>query len=85
MMEILKQPESEPMKIEHQVIVLYAGINKYMLDIPTERIKDFENEFIKFVESNYPHIILDISESKDLRSENEAELIKVIKEFKKTF
>jgi F-type H+-transporting ATPase subunit alpha len=85
MMEILKQPESEPMKVEHQVIVLYTGINKYMIDIPTERIREFEKEFIKYVDSNYPHIILDIYESKDLRPENEKELVKVIKEFKKIF
>lgn len=85
MMEILKQSEYEPMKIEHQVIILYAGINKYMLDIPVEKIKLFEKEFIKFIESNYPRIILDITESKDLKPETEEELVEAINEFKKTF
>lgn len=85
MMEILKQPESEPMKFEHQVIILYAGINKYLLDIPTGRVGEFEREFIRYIENNYPQIISDINESGDLSEDNEAELVRLIKEFKKTF
>lgn len=84
-MELLKQPQYDPMKTEHQVIILYAGINKYMLDIPVDKIKTFEKEFLKFTESNYPQIIFDIAETNDLSNENEKQLIMAINEFKKTF
>jgi len=84
-MEILKQPQYSPMSVEKQVMILYAVTNKYLSDIPLERIKDFESEFLSFMENNYPQVGKGILETKDLTKEIEADLVKGIEEFKKSF
>lgn len=84
-MEILKQPQYSPMSAEHQVLILYAAINKYLSDIPVEKISQFEKEFINFVDNNYPDITKNIKETKDLTEETEERLKEAIEEFKKSF
>lgn len=84
-LELLKQPQYKPMNVEHQVIILYAVTNKYLDDIPVEKISQFEDEFIVFVDNNYPEIIESIKETKDLTEETEEKLVEAIKEFKKSF
>ncbi|SDY67183.1 ATP synthase F1 subcomplex alpha subunit [Proteiniborus ethanoligenes] len=84
-MEILKQPQYSPMPVEKQIMVLYAVTNKYMSDVPLERIKDFEREFLNFMETTYPQVGKKIIETKELTKEIEAELVKGIEEFKKSF
>jgi len=66
-------------------MILYAVTNKYLSDIPLERIKDFESEFLSFMENNYPQVGKGILETKDLTKEIEADLVKGIEEFKKSF
>ncbi|WFA08154.1 F0F1 ATP synthase subunit alpha [Tissierella sp. Yu-01] len=84
-MEILKQPQYSPMNVEYQVIILYAVINQYLLDIPVNMVTKFTDEFIKFVEGNFPHIILNIRETRDLTEETEGNIILALKEFEKIF
>ncbi|SCG81862.1 F-type H+-transporting ATPase subunit alpha [Proteiniborus sp. DW1] len=84
-MEILKQPQYSPMPVEKQVMILYAVTNKYLSDIPLDRIRNFENEFLAFMESNYPQVGKGIVEKKELTEEIEKELVKGIEEFKKSF
>ena len=84
-MEILKQPQYLPMNAEYQVIILYAVINQYLLDIPVNTVTKFTEELIKFVEGNFPHIILSIRETGDLTEETEESIILALKEFKKIF
>ncbi|MCG4584363.1 F0F1 ATP synthase subunit alpha, partial [Anaerosalibacter bizertensis] len=73
-MEILKQPQYSPMSAEHQVLILYAAINKYLSDIPVEKMGQFEKEFINFVDNNYPDITKNIKETEDLTEETEERL-----------
>ncbi|MBV1819229.1 F0F1 ATP synthase subunit alpha [Anaerosalibacter bizertensis] len=84
-MEILKQPQYSPMSAEHQVLILYAAINKYLSDIPVEKMGQFEKEFINFVDNNYPDITKNIKETEDLTEETEERLKEAIEEFKKSF
>jgi len=85
MMEILKQPQYSPMNVEKQVIIFYAVINQYLLDVPVSMVIKFTEEFIKFVEGNFPHILTNIRETKDLTEEIEENIILAINEFKKLF
>lgn len=84
-MEILKQPQYSPMPVEKQIMILYAVTNKYISDVPLERIKDFEKEFLNFMDGTYPQVGKKIIETKELTEEIEAELVKGIEEFKKSF
>ena len=84
-MELLKQPQYKPMKVEHQVVLFYAAINKYLLDIPLKDITKFEKEFLEYMDSSSPQILHEISVTKELLGETEEKVIKAIEDFKKTF
>lgn len=85
MLEILKQPQYSPVAVEYQVIILYTVLNKHLSDIPVDRISEFENEFLKFVENNYPEIGKEIRETTKLSDENIERIKSAIAEFKKNF
>ena len=83
--EVLKQPQYKPMPVEYQVIIIYAATKKYLLDIPVDRIADFEKELFRFIDTKYSEIATSIKETKQLSEETEAALIKAIEEFKAQF
>lgn len=84
-MEILKQPQYEPVPVERQVMIIYAVINKYLTDIPVDKVKEFENQFLNFMETNYPEVGKAIIETGELSEETEKKLKQGIEEFKKQF
>ena len=84
-LEILKQPQHSPVGVEHQVIILYVALNKYLLDIPVEKIVRFEKEFLNYIDNNYPDIVADIKKTNDLTDANVEKIKKAIDEFKKNF
>ena len=85
MMEVLKQSQYSPVAVEHQVLILYAVMNKYLKGVAKERIKLFEKELIVYVENNYPEIFEDIRETKELRDENIEVIKTALTNFKKNF
>ncbi len=80
--EILKQPQYKPMPVEYQVIIIYAATNKYLLDVPVDRITVFETEFFEFLDTKYPEIPEAIRKEKVISDETEKLLQKAISEFK---
>lgn len=85
MTEILKQGQYVPMSVEKQVMIIYAGTSGLLDDIPIEKIKKFEDEFLRFIDTSHPEIGKKIKETKDLDEETEKELTQVILEFKGIF
>jgi F-type H+-transporting ATPase subunit alpha len=85
MTEILKQPQYQPMVVEEQVVIIYAGINGYLDNITPEQVSHFEHDLLKFLKSNYAEIPKAIREKKTLDSETETALKNAIKEFQDTF
>ena len=83
--EILKQPQYQPMPVEYQIIILYAATQKYLLDIPTDRVLDFEKELFDYVQTKYPEIPESIRETKQLSDEMNEKLAAVITECKEKF
>lgn len=83
--EILKQGQYEPMAVEHQVAVLYALINGFMDDVAVEKIKEWENDFHKYLDSQAKEVIELITKEKQLSDEVIAALEKAIKEFKEVY
>ncbi len=51
--EILKQQQYAPMKIEHQVAIIYCGVKELLRDIPVEKVKLFERDFLELMEMQY--------------------------------
>ena len=83
--EILKQPQYQPMPVEKQVIIIYAAINKYLMDIPVADILRFQNELFEFIDTKYPEIPGSIAETHVMDDETEKKLIKAIEECKASF
>jgi F-type H+-transporting ATPase subunit alpha len=85
MVELLKQDQYVPMSMEDQVIVLFAGTQGYLDDIPVESIKKFEAEFMKYVRGTKDDIRTELAEKKAFDDTLKAKLIAAIEEFKKGF
>ena len=51
--EVLKQPQYQPLAVEKQIVIIYAVTRKYLLDVPVERIAEFEKGLYEFVETKY--------------------------------
>lgn len=83
LMEILKQPQYAPVKVEHQVMIIYAATNRFLMDIPVEEIKTFETEFYDYMDTHYPEIGKEIKSTGKLEAEAEEKLKAAITEFKK--
>ncbi len=83
--EILKQPQYKPMPVEYQVLIIYAATNKYLLDVPVDRILDFEKEFFDYLDTKYTEIPAAIREEKVISEQTDALLKKAIEEFKADF
>jgi len=84
LMEILKQPQYAPVKVEHQVMIIYAATHRFLADIPVEEIKKFEKEMYDFMDTHHPGIGKEIKSTGKLEDENEEKLKAAIIEFKKT-
>lgn len=85
LMEVLKQGQYSPVEVEAQVMILYAAINYYLEDIPHNKIKQFEKQFIEFMDTQYPQVQRRIRESGELSEETQEFLKDGIEEFKKLF
>jgi F-type H+-transporting ATPase subunit alpha len=85
MVELLKQNQYVPMPVEEQVMVIYAGINGYLDDLPLEKVLPFADEFLKYMRANKPGLGGAIAQSGELSKETEEGLRKAIEEFRKTF
>ena len=83
--EILKQPQYQPMPVEKQVIIIYAAVNKYLMDIPVADILRFEKELFEFIDTKYPEIPGAIAETHVMDEETEKKLVKAIEECKASF
>lgn len=79
--EILKQPQYEPVSLENEVIVLFAGTNGYADQIPLERMRAWELDLVRYVNSGYPEIGKDISERKQITKETEQRLRQALEAF----
>ena len=78
--EILKQPQYQPMPVEKQVMIIYAATKKYLIDIPVEKILDFEKALFEYVDTKYPEVPEAIRTEKVISDETEAKLVKAIEE-----
>ena len=83
--EVLKQPQYQPMAVELEVIILYAATQKLLLDIPTERIQDFEEALLEHIKTKYPEVPEAIRSTKVISEETESTLRKAIEECKEGF
>ncbi|RMG56577.1 MAG: F0F1 ATP synthase subunit alpha [Acidobacteria bacterium] len=83
--ELLNQPQYQPMDVEKQVLVIWAGTNGYLDDLPVEDVKPFEQGLLRFVENSRGSLLEKIATRKAIDEEIEAELKEAVSEFKERF
>ena len=83
--EVLKQDKSTPIRVENQVVIIYAVVNDYLKDIPVDKIKEFESELYSYMDSQGSEIISEISKTKDLSKDTEEKLKAVLTKFVEDF
>ena len=85
LVEILKQPQYEPLPVEQQVIVIYAATNGYLDAVAIEDVRAYETQLFQFLESRRPQLLSSLTEKKQITDEIKAELNQSLKEFGETF
>jgi F-type H+-transporting ATPase subunit alpha len=85
LVEILKQPQYQPLPMQKQVTILYAGANGYLDSLPIKTLKDYEAELFTYIESNDPSIFADLKAQEVFTDEIKAKLNKTLDNFGKTF
>ncbi len=83
--EVLKQGQYKPFKVEEQIIILYAATRKHLMDIPVPEILKFERELLTFVHDKYPQALEMAVKKEGLTDELDQLLGDIITEFKKDF
>ena len=83
--EIVKQPQYQPLPVEKQVAILYVATTGKLDDVPTPRVKEFETQFYRFLESQRPAILKDLGESQALSDEIRGALDEAIEQFRVDF
>ena len=83
--EVLKQPQYSPMRVEQQVMIIYAVSNGHLDDVPVNRVREWERQFHEFMAARFPQVGDKLRTEKVLSKETEAELKKAIDAFKATF
>jgi F-type H+-transporting ATPase subunit alpha len=79
--EILKQPQFDPYSLAHQVQVIYAGTRGYADRVPLDEMDQWEEDLIRFLNTQYPEIGQSIDETYRLTEENEARLKEALQAF----
>ncbi|MDD5116187.1 MAG: F0F1 ATP synthase subunit alpha [Candidatus Omnitrophica bacterium] len=85
MVEVLKQVQYEPLETAKQVVIIYAGTNGYLDDLPVNDVRKFETFLYKFIEDKYPDIICQIELKNDLGPDLTGKLDKLLADCKKEF
>jgi F-type H+-transporting ATPase subunit alpha len=83
--ELLKQPQFSPMKIEEQVVSIFAGTNGYLDALPVDQIGRFEQDLLSYLRSQHPEVLETIRTARELTKETEQTLRQGIDAFAKTF
>ena len=85
LVQILKQGQYSPYPVEKQVVVIYAGTNGYMDEIPVAEVARYERELLELVDLKYKDLLTTIADSKDLSDDTTAKLKNILEGFTSSF
>ena len=85
LVELLKQGQYQPLPVEKQILIIFAGTNGFVDDLPPTALKKYEQELYSFVESKHPDLFAEILKKRELDSDLRAKLTKTLEEFKGVF
>ncbi|MFP4158736.1 MAG: F0F1 ATP synthase subunit alpha [Desulfobacterales bacterium] len=85
LVEILKQPQYQPLPLERQVVILYAGTKGFLDDLPTSELARYEQGLYQFIENRYPEIFSEIAEKRQITDDLDQKMIQAYKEYGEEF
>jgi F-type H+-transporting ATPase subunit alpha len=85
LVEILKQPQYEPMAAEKQIAVIFAATNGFVDEYDVRVLTEYEKQYLSYLESSHPDILSEIREKKIISAELDSKMKKVLDEFKAVF
>jgi F-type H+-transporting ATPase subunit alpha len=85
LVEILKQDQFQPVAVEKQVLIIFAGGKGYLDDLEVSEVRRFERELYPFVETNHPAVFKTLREKKAIDDALQAEMVKALDAFKERF
>ncbi len=85
LVEILKQPQYEPMPIEKQVAIIFAATNGFVDEYDVRALVEYEKQYLSYIETSHPEVLAEIKEKKIISAELESKMKKILEEFKGVF
>ncbi|HYT74943.1 MAG TPA: F0F1 ATP synthase subunit alpha [Vicinamibacterales bacterium] len=85
LVEVLKQPQYQPVPVEKQVVVIYAATNGYLDPIPVEQVRAYEIDLYKFLDTRKAQLLSSLADKKQIDDAIKGELNGALKEFGETF
>ena len=85
LVELLKQDQYQPLPVERQILIIYAGTNGFVDELPAAALKKYEQELYSFIDSRHPDIFADILKKRELDGDLRAKMTKALEEFKGVF
>ena len=84
-MEMLKQPQYQPMPVEEQVAALYVAVSGYLDDIPVEAVGNFEQRFLAYLREEHPQVLAELARERHMTDSVREGLKRAAKAFKESF
>jgi len=85
LVELLKQPQYQPMPAEKEVMSLYSGTRGFLDSIPVDKVLQYEQQMLAFVERKYPEILAEIKEKNTIGDSLDEKMAAALKEFAGVF
>ena len=85
LVELLKQGQYQPLSVERQILIIYAGTNGFVDHLPESALKKYEVELYRFIENRHPDIFTDIRTKRDLTDDLKGRINAALKEFNESF
>ena len=85
LVQLLKQPQYQPLSLEKQVVILYAGTKGYLDDFPAAFVEKYESGLYTFIEERYPQIYVDLAEKQEITDEIDTVLKEALTAYNEEF
>jgi F-type H+-transporting ATPase subunit alpha len=85
LVELLKQPQYQPLPVEKQVAIVYAGTQGLLDQVPVQDVRSYEEQFHRFMDTRYANVLTAIREKRNLDDELKASLTAAVKDFTEQF
>jgi len=85
LVEVLKQPQYQPLAVEKQVVVIYAATNGFLDSIEVDRVAAYETALYQFLDTRRAQLLASLGEKKQIDDQIKADLTQTLKEFGDSF